>query len=149
MEVARDLIRDLVGILFPGGLLVTLTLLAFWAVTAPFSPLASSSISPTDKSIIILLILSYVAGQSLGIKQLKDIEERCTEEYRKKHFLKVTLLEWEEFVKDMEVISKFKKALKHSVQVVLDEKDSDECAICFLTDFEKAIQTTKAIDPGE
>jgi len=48
-----------------------------------------------------------------------------------------------------EVISKFKKALKHSVQVVLDEKDSDECAICFLTDFEKAIQTTKAIDPGE
>jgi hypothetical protein len=27
------------------------------------------------------------------------------------------------------VISKFKKALKHSVQVVLDEKDSDECAI--------------------
>jgi len=28
-----------------------------------------------------------------------------------------------------EVISKFKKALKHSVQVVLDEKDSDECAI--------------------
>jgi hypothetical protein len=29
----------------------------------------------------------------------------------------------------IEVISKFKKALKHSVQVVLDEKDSDECAI--------------------
>jgi alkanesulfonate monooxygenase SsuD/methylene tetrahydromethanopterin reductase-like flavin-dependent oxidoreductase (luciferase family) len=28
-----------------------------------------------------------------------------------------------------EVISKFKKALKHSVQVVFDEKDSDECAI--------------------
>jgi Carboxypeptidase regulatory-like domain len=28
-----------------------------------------------------------------------------------------------------EVISKFKKALKHSVQVVLDEKNSDECAI--------------------
>jgi hypothetical protein len=32
-------------------------------------------------------------------------------------------------VYDIEVISKFKKALKHSVQVVLDEKDSDECAI--------------------
>src|SRR5215470_20246869 len=28
-----------------------------------------------------------------------------------------------------EVISKFKKALKHSVQVVFDEKDSDKCAI--------------------
>jgi hypothetical protein len=62
MEVARDLIRDLVGILFPGGLLVTLTLWAFWAVTAPFSPLASSSISPTDKSIIILLILTALCS---------------------------------------------------------------------------------------
>jgi hypothetical protein len=38
--------------------------------------------------------------------------------------------EWARLVaKFMEVISKFKKALKHSVQVVFDEKDSDECAI--------------------
>jgi hypothetical protein len=35
----------------------------------------------------------------------------------------------EESKKNREVISKFKKALKHSVQVVLDEKNSDECAI--------------------
>ena len=102
MEVARDLIRDLVGIIFPGGLLVTLTLWAFWAVMAPFSPSASFSILPTDKSIIILLIISYVAGQSLRIKQLKDIEEICTEEYRKRHFPKVKPLEWEECVKDID-----------------------------------------------
>jgi hypothetical protein len=102
MEVARDLIRDLVGILFPGGLLVTLTLWAFWAITAPFSPLASSGILTTDKSIIVLLIISYVAGQSLRIKQLKDIEDRCTEEYRKIFYPQVKLVEWEEFVKDID-----------------------------------------------
>jgi hypothetical protein len=35
----------------------------------------------------------------------------------------------DQLTKIYEVISKFIKALKHSVQVVLDEKDSDECAI--------------------
>ena len=32
---------------------------------------------------------------------------------------------------------------------MFDEKDSDKSAIRFLTAFEKAIQTTKAVDPGK
>lgn len=83
MEVIRDLIRDLVGILFPGGLLVFFTVLAVWAVVLPFSPSTLPSITPTDSRFIILLIVSYIAGQSLRMKRLTDLEARCTEEYRK------------------------------------------------------------------
>ncbi len=32
---------------------------------------------------------------------------------------------------------------------MLDEKDSDECTIRFLTNFENAIQSSEAIDPGK
>jgi hypothetical protein len=83
VEVIRDLIRDLVGILFPGGLLVFFTVLAVWAVVLPFSPSTLPSITPTDGRFIILLIVSYIAGQSLRMKRLTDLEARCTEEYRK------------------------------------------------------------------
>jgi len=99
MQVARDLIRDLVGILFPGGLLVIFTLWFYWAVIVPFSPSTSFSISLTDNSFFVLLIVSYIAGQSLRIKRLEDLEKKCTEEYRKRKFPNLKQSEWQEFVK--------------------------------------------------
>ncbi len=102
MQVARDLIRDLVGILFPGGLLVIFTLLFFWAIIVPFSPSTSLNIFPTDNSLLVLLIISYVAGQSLRMKRLTDLEKQCTEEYRKKNFPNLKQQEWEEFVKNIQ-----------------------------------------------
>jgi hypothetical protein len=102
MQVARDLIRDLVGILFPGGLLVIFSLWSFWALMVPFSPSATFNVLPPENSFIMLLIISYVVGQSLRIKRLTALEERCTEEYRRKNFPNMKQSEWEEFVKNIE-----------------------------------------------
>lgn len=106
MEVARDLIRDLVGILFPGGLLVILTLLAIWAVIVPFNPSASFDVLAAGNRFIVLIIISYVAGQSLRMRRLEDLEKRCTEEYRKKNFPNTTLTEWKKRVGDVDRVEK-------------------------------------------
>jgi hypothetical protein len=87
MDLIRDLLRDLVGIIFPGGLFVILTLwLIFCLAIVLFSFNINSIFVIGDKSIsfLILLIFSYIAGQSLRIRQLEHLEKACTETYRKK-----------------------------------------------------------------
>jgi hypothetical protein len=104
MQVARDLIRDLVGILFPGGLLVIFSLWSFWAIIVPFSPSTSFNIFSTEYSFIVLLIISYIMGQMMRIKRLDNLEKICTAEYRKKKFsnLKQSQTEWDELVNKIE-----------------------------------------------
>lgn len=87
MEVVRDLIRDLVGIIFPGGLLVCFTLWLFFGIIIIFVPSSSLTIlaiGDNSISVFALLIFSYVAGQFLRLKRLDDLEEKCTRVYRKK-----------------------------------------------------------------
>lgn len=102
MQVIRDLIRDLVGILFPGGLLVALTLWSVWAVTIIFTSSILVNILPTDNNFLVLLIFSYIAGQSLRIKRLGDLEKLCTEYYRKKVLPHRSQTEWEEETKNID-----------------------------------------------
>ena len=87
MQVVRDLVRDLVGILFPGGLLVILVVWFFLTILVAFYPLEVTSL--LDKAdnwlaFALLLIFSYVAGQILRIKTLEGLDKKATEEYRKK-----------------------------------------------------------------
>lgn len=88
MEVIRDLIRDLVGIIFPGSFLVFTTLCFLVSLLFLFYPMDTfTDLSPLMSSsgaLFIFLVFSYIAGQSLRIKQLDGVEKRCTELYRKK-----------------------------------------------------------------
>ena len=43
MELLRDLIRDLVGIIFPGSLIVIFTIWLLWGVFLPFNVTVDSS----------------------------------------------------------------------------------------------------------
>ena len=101
MQVVRDLIRDLVGILFPGGLLVAFTLWFFWAVAIIIDPTTSLVFLPTDNNLLVVLVISYIAGQSLRIRRLEDLEKRCTEEYRKQRLPKLSESEWEKHIQDI------------------------------------------------
>ena len=102
MQMVRDLIRDLVGILFPGGLLVIFTLWFLWAAIIPFSPSTSMSFLTTDNNIFVVLIFSYIAGQALRMKRLEDLEEKCTAAYRKKSFPNLDRSEWEKTVANID-----------------------------------------------
>lgn len=87
MELLRDLIRDLVGILFPGGLFVFFTAWFLWGVLILFGSEDVLNIFLTGNDFVVsfmLIIISYIAGQSLRLKRLDDIEKRCTNKYRKK-----------------------------------------------------------------
>jgi len=95
MQVARDLLRDLVGILFPGGLLVAFFLWFLWAIAVIIDSSISFNFLPTDNNFLILIIFSYIAGQSLRIKRLDDLEKRCTDEYRKKTLPNINQSDWE------------------------------------------------------
>lgn len=89
MELLRDLIRDLVGIIFPGSLIVIFTIWLLWGVFLPFNTsLDSSPVSLITSAnnfavLFALLIFSYVAGQLLRIRQLNDVERKATERSRK------------------------------------------------------------------
>ncbi len=101
MQIVRDLVRDLVGIIFPGGLIVAFTLWFFWAVVIIIDPSTSLTLFPTDNNILILLIFSYIAGQSLRIKRLDALEERCTEEYRKQKLPSLDESEWKKHIQNI------------------------------------------------
>ncbi|GIK38599.1 MAG: hypothetical protein BroJett011_24320 [Chloroflexota bacterium] len=93
MELIRDLVRDLVGIIFPGGLLIIFTLGLFFGILIILAPLASFNLfTIADNSIgfSVLLIFSYVAGQSLRLRGLDQLEKVCTEEYRKRYKSKLS-----------------------------------------------------------
>jgi hypothetical protein len=113
MELVRDLLRDLVGVIFPGGLFVTLTLCFLFGiliVLPPFDTSGAFSFADSTVGCFVLLILSYVVGQSLRMKQLNDLEKACAEAYRKKR------------KKDRPELSdeEFKKSIKE-----IDEKEQD------------------------
>ena len=87
MEVIRDLIRDLVGIIFPGSFLVFTALCFLVSLLFLFYPMETivgiSALMNSSGAFFIFLVFSYIAGQSLRIKQLEDLEGKCTELYRK------------------------------------------------------------------
>lgn len=87
MELIRELLRDLVGIIFPGGLFIILTLWFIFVVTLILPDYSFDVLSFSDSSsgFLVLLIISYIAGQSLRMKQLYRLERKCTKAYRKKH----------------------------------------------------------------
>ena len=87
MELFRDLIRDLVVILFPGGLVVIFLLWLLFGIIVIILPSFSLDFLSTINNFsifYILLIFSYIAGQLLRIRQLTDLEKKCTKEYRNK-----------------------------------------------------------------
>ena len=82
MQIVRDLVRDLVGILFPGGLIVALIFWFFLCILIAFCPLEVTSIlGQIDNwlAFALLLIFSYVAGQLLRIRTLEELEKKATE----------------------------------------------------------------------
>lgn len=87
MEVIRDLIRDLVGIIFPGSFLVFTAicfLISLLFLVYPMEAIVGiSALLNSSGAFFIFLAFSYIAGQSLRIKQLEDLESECTELYRK------------------------------------------------------------------
>jgi hypothetical protein len=105
VEIVRDLVRDLVGILFPGGLLVVLTLWLLFGIFVVFIPLTSFNIltiGGNTVGFVVLLIFSYVAGQSLRLRRLDDLESACTQEYRKKHKPELSDAEFEGSIKEID-----------------------------------------------
>ena len=112
MELIRDLLRDLVGIIFPGGLFIILTLWLIFCVLIILIPGNISNIySIGDKSIsfLVLLIFSYIVGQSVRIRQLETLEHACTEAYRKKKKKAQPGLSDEEFQESIRIIDQLEK----------------------------------------
>ena len=102
MELIRDLVRDLVGIIFPGSLLIILTLWLLFGISIIFPPLASLNVfafSENSVGFLVLLIFSYVAGQALRIRRLDDLERVCTEEYRRKYKSSLSEREFDESIR--------------------------------------------------
>src|SRR5579863_9377279 len=84
MDIVRDLVRDLVGILFPGAVVVLLTWGALWSVLVLFFPLVPIGLAANNYAFLVPLIFSYIVGQFLRMKRLEDIENKCTEMFRKR-----------------------------------------------------------------
>lgn len=104
MELFRDLVRDLVGIIFPGGVLVVFTLCLFFGILILLGPLASLNVfAIADNSIgfLVLLIFSYVAGQSLRLRRLDHLERVCTEEYRKRYKSELSKKDFDESIQNI------------------------------------------------
>ena len=86
MEVLRDLIRDLVGIIFPGSLLVILTTLMMFGIAIVVFPptlIDFKTFSESSIGLFSLLIFSYIGGQFLRLRKLNEVEKICTLEYKK------------------------------------------------------------------
>ena len=112
MELIRDLLRDLVGIIFPGGLFVIITLWLIFGVLIILIPDDISNIySIGDKSIsfLVLLIFSYIVGQSVRIRQLENLEKACTETYRKRKIKAQPGLSNDEFQESISRIDKLEE----------------------------------------
>ena len=85
MELLRDIIRDLVGILFPGGFLILFFSIFLFGLLIFVIPInLFNNIFSFNNFILfsILIIFSYIAGQSLRMKQLNDLETICTNAFR-------------------------------------------------------------------
>jgi hypothetical protein len=123
MELVRDLLRDLVGVIFPGGLFVTLTLCFLFGiliVLTPFNAPDAFSLADSPVGCFVLLILSYIAGQSLRMKQLNDLEKACAETYRKKRKKDRPELSDEEFKASIKEIDE-KEQDYYAGELTLDE----------------------------
>src|SRR5215813_9075446 len=79
-------------------------------------------------AVFIVAVLGVLATPgTVGLSQpAQDPKKQSNQE---REYQKIKQFSEKLYAEDTEVISKFKKALKHSVQVVLDEKYSDERAI--------------------
>ena len=80
MDLLRDLIRDLIGIIFPGSLVILLGLwFAYGIYSLVYPAFNPQAIIDTMNSLTVsftLLVLSYVAGQFLRTYQPKKILEK-------------------------------------------------------------------------
>jgi len=87
MQSISGSIRDLVGILFPGGFLVVLGLWFVVGIMMFFIPSDFIKIVSTLNNwpfFSLLVIISYIAGLFLRMKQLGDLENKCSQKYREK-----------------------------------------------------------------
>lgn len=88
MELLKDLLRDLIGIIFPGGLLVFFSIIGFFGVGILIVP--PGDILGIFKNVnsstfnILFVIFSFIAGQNIRIRRLVEVEKKATESYRKK-----------------------------------------------------------------
>ncbi|VEN73617.1 membrane hypothetical protein [Candidatus Desulfarcum epimagneticum] len=92
MGLLRDIVRDGVGILFPGGFLVFFILWAFSGLILLFFSLNVFSIILKLNSFLTFsafLIFSYIAGQSLRLKRLDDLEKKSVTAFRKKRIKRI------------------------------------------------------------
>lgn len=87
MDLLKELIRDLIGIIFPGSILVFLIIAGTWALSFFLYPEISVERVSEHLQIPILffffIAVSYIAGQYLRIKTLTDIENKASLMYRK------------------------------------------------------------------
>ena len=116
MESIRESIRDLVAFLFPGGFLVALGLWFVVGIMMFFIPsdfIKFVSTLNTWPFFSFLVIIGYIAGQFLRMKQLDDLENKCTQKYRekkikeslKKGYSSITNEEFEKSVKNLEDVT--------------------------------------------
>ena len=87
MDLLRELVRDVVGIIFPGALVILLIAWLFLGTMILLVPpdlLGDlGRVNPTV-SFSAALVFSYVAGNLLRMKQLSHVENKCTQYYRRK-----------------------------------------------------------------
>ncbi len=121
MESMRGLLRDFVGILFPGGICVVITLWGLFGVSIIFMPIDFFPNLNNLATYSMLIIFSYTFGQFLRLKQLDYLEGRCTEEYRKKRVKEIKKKEASEISQ-----SKLQAEFEQSIQKLdeLEEKYS-------------------------
>lgn len=84
MDLLKDLIRDLIGIIFPGTLLVIFYIWFIAGIAVSFEEISwENSVhfsNLMDKSLtwFVLLVISFVAGQFLRIKTLEGLDKKST-----------------------------------------------------------------------
>lgn len=133
MELLRDLIRDLVGIIFPGSLIVIFTIWLLWGVFLPFNVTVDSSpvslITSANNFAVLfaLLVFSYVAGQLLRIRQLNYIEKKATDRLRKDAQKRKALLGLADIVnREAQEKPEIPETVFEAVKKAVDEESSEK-----------------------
>jgi len=116
MELFREIIRDVVGVIFPGGFLLFFFFWFLFGASTIFVYTCNIDLLAFNGFITLslLIIFSYIAGQSLRLKQLDGIEETCTKAYRKKRIIKNKKLKNEDKFISNEELERFQKDLSNN-----------------------------------
>ena len=95
MDLLRDLIRDLIGIIFPGTLVILLFMFAYWSITSLFIETNFHTLLNAENNFSVLFVflaLCYIAGQFLRIKRLGDLDIKALEYYKENNAEKNKIL---------------------------------------------------------